>query len=313
MTLFHRVPNLGVLAERRHLLLVFIVLGFFGWLIERKAMEFTTLTYTAGDMPETTQTLVIKSNGEATFNSHTNERLQDRPEIGLYKTVLDTSGLRSLRALLEKWPLAQLPDHTGRMPEGISRQVLQLITPQAEIIKRVSPAAQIDPRLEKVLDGLDRIALEIMKHPRRVLKAEIISPTASSSGNLSIELKLTNVGTDELWFRSPQNIVALKDGWVRIEVWPAVPEAGSMWSEQKVFIQPSSVESVGSTSVQPGAEVLLLRPHETMRFTMTGLFSGKPGNKYVARVDYCNFKENLDDQAPIVGEMWTKATQFSLP
>jgi hypothetical protein len=100
---------------------------------------------------------------------------------------------------------------------------------------------------------------------------------------------------------------------VRIEVWPAVPEPGSMWSEQKLFIQPSSVEPVESTSAQPGAEVFLLRPRETMRFKMTGLFSGKLGNKYVARVDYCNFKEDLDNQAPIVGELWTKTTQFSFP
>jgi len=276
-------------------------------------MEFTTLTYTAGDIPEMTQTLLIKSNGEARYVLRTNERLLDRPEIGLYETVLDTGALRSVRAILEKWPLAQLPDHTGRMPEGVSTQVLRLATPGAEIVKRVSPADPIDSRLKEILDGLDKFALEIMKHPRRVLQTESTSATVSSPGNLSIEFKLTNVGSENFWFRSPYDIVVLKDGWLRIEVWPAVPEPGSMWSEQKVFVQPSSIEPVGAAGVRPGAAVLLLRPKETTRFRMTGLFYGEPGSKYIARVDYCNFKDKLEDQAPIVGEVLTKTIEFSLP
>ena len=314
MTSYRQVHNAICPREGCRLLFMAALVAFAGcWLEKRNAMDFTTLTYSVGGFPETTQILTIKANGQARYVSHTNEHFLDRPEIGVYETILDRNAFRSLKDIFDQGPLAQLPDHTGKIPKGIATKMITVVTPTAEIVKKVSHADPIDPRLQKILDHLDGLALEIMKYPRAVLQVEIASPELSPPGNLLVNFKLSNVGSEELWFRSPQDIVRLKDGWVRIEIWPAVPEPGSMWSEQKVFVEPTSVEPVSVAGVQSGNVIFLLRPKETMQFKLKGLFNGKSGSKYVARVDYGNVQDKIENKAPIVGEVWTKTTEFAFP
>lgn len=314
MTSYRRGRDSICARDGNCIVFVLLLVSFAGcWPEKRNAMDFTTLTYSVGDIPETTQVLTIKATGEARYVSHTNENFLDRPEIGVYETILDAKAMRSVADIFDQSPLAQLPDHTGKMPKGITTKTIRLTTSTSEVVKQVSPADPVDPRLQKIFAGLDKLVLEIMKHPRSVMQAGIASPAVSPPGNLSLELKLTNVGREDLWFRSAWDIVRSKDGWVRIEVWPAVPEPGSMWSEQKVLVQLTGAEPVGAAVVQPETAAFLLHPRETMRFKMTGFFYGKSGSKYLARVDYCNFRDKLEDRAPIVGEVLTKTTEFSFP
>jgi hypothetical protein len=314
MTSFRQVRDAKGSPEGRRILFVLALVAFAGcWPEKRNAMDFTALTYSVGDIPETTQILSINADGEARYVSHSNEEFPDLPQIGIYATVIDAKALRSLSSMLDQGPLEELPDHIGKMPKGITNKTIRLASRNGEIVKQVSPADPVDPRLQKIFDRLDTLVLEVMKHPRAVLQAEITSPTVTPPGNLIVELKLSNVGREEFWFRSAWEIVKSKDGWVRVEVWPAVPEPGSMWSEQKVLVQPTSIELVGAPEAASGAAVLSLRPKETKIFKISGFFYGKSGSKYVARVDYCNFKSKLEDKAPIVGEVLSKTTEFSFP
>lgn len=240
-------------------------------------MEFSTLTDSVGDMPEAPNLLTIQASREARYVLHSNERFRERPGIGLSETVLDAATLGSLQAVLARWPFAALPDHTGRIPESAPTRVVRLKTATSEFVKQVSPADPVDRRLQEILAHLDAVALAILKHPRQVLRAALLSPAVGAGGSLSLELQLSSLGTEALWLRVPSDIAGRGNGSLRIEVWPAAPEPGSLWSEQKVFVKPVRVEPVASDAALAAVAVLALPPGVSMRFRLAGMFSGKSG------------------------------------
>ncbi|WP_437668807.1 hypothetical protein [Sorangium sp. So ce131] len=270
-------------------------------------MEFSALTYVVGDMPEAPQVLTVKADGEARYISHTNERFPELPEIGVYQATLAVSTLRSIGEVFTRAGFALLPDHRDRMPEGARFRSVRITTRTAEIEKLVGPAAPVDPRLQQVFDRLDDLVREVMTRPQRVLRAELLSPAVDATSGLSVELQLSNIGTEELWFRSPSHVVTQGNGWLRVSVWPAVPDPGSMWSEQIVFVEPTHIEPF------EGAGALALRPSASRRFRLSGAFSGQPGRRYIMRITFCNFMERLDDKSLNVGQVLTKTSEFTVP
>ena len=66
-------------------------------------MSFDTLEYQIGDMPEAPQTLVVNRLGRARYTSHTNRETFERPEMGIYETVLPAEADRAGPAGSERW------------------------------------------------------------------------------------------------------------------------------------------------------------------------------------------------------------------
>lgn len=289
-----------------------LLLAAAGWAgcapAKRTEMRFDVLTYSVSDMPEAPQLLTIKADGQATYLLRTNERLAERPGIGLYEAAFDAAGVQAVRDMLARGPFAALPDHFGRVPESAPTRTVRVESPDGEVVKVVSSADPVAPRLEQVLSYLDALVLEVMKYPRRVLRASM-TPPVTSGGALLAQLEFSNAGREALVFRSPLHISSGGDGWLRIEVWPAVPRPGSLWAEQKVFVEPSLVEPVGPDV--PPAATLVLAPGATMRFRLRGPFSAPPG-RYQGRGSYCNFIEQLGDASLILGHLLTTKVDFAV-
>lgn len=290
------------------ILITSVLLGHAGCIpAERSKMEFLMIKYTVADLPETPQEMIILKSGEASYVSHTNERFLQRPEIGLYESVLDPSLLSLLGTVFTQHPFSTLPDHTGNMPEGGLSRTVHLVTSSDETIKQIGPADPVESPMQNILNHLDGVVQEIMKSPQQVLRAEITSPVIDAEKNLSITLHLSNVGKENLWLRSPSQLVNQSDGWLLIETWPETPKPGTMWSEQKVNIKPYLAEPAKKTDGSPAT--LQLLPGASLHFTLQGNFPGEPG-AYVARVSYCNFMEQFSTESLIVGQLFTNTIKI---
>ncbi len=270
-------------------------------------MRFDVLTYSVSDMREAPQLLTLKADGQATYLLRTNERLAERPGIGLYEAAFDAAGVAAVADMLDRGPFAALPDHFGRIPESAPTRTVRVRNPAGEVAKQVSPADPIDPRLQQVLSYLDGLVAQVMKHPRRVLRAALAPPVASGE-TLLAELEFSNAGREALVFRSPLDVAGQGKGWLRVEAWPAVARPGSLWAEQKVFVVPTLVEPVGPAI--PPAATLVLAPGSSMRFRLRGPFAAPPG-RYEARGSYCNFLEKYGDATLILGHLLTPKVEFS--
>jgi len=273
-------------------------------------MEFTEVKYIVSDLVEAPQVLTVESSGRTSYRSHTNEQLLDHPEIGLYETTLDSSKIRAIESLFSKWPLSEIPDHQRRMPEGSSGKLLKITTPYAEITKQVGPADPVDPRLQEMLDFFDGIVREVMKSPHQVLRLSITAPSIEPAEEIAVELQMANTGKDTLFARKPSDLASQSDGWLRIEVWPAVPEPGSMWSEQKIYIDVDRADA--ETEESEKSIFSPIAPGSACQFTLRGKLAGKHG-RHVARVSYCNFTEWAEDRDLIVGHVLTAPVEFSIP
>ena len=278
-------------------------------LSERSRMEFQKLTYISGDLQEAPQALSILAGGVASYLLHSNELLPGRPEIGRYETVLPPEKIDALERMLANPPLRDIPDHSGIMPEDGMARLVRLETDSAEIVKQVGPADPVDPQLENVFHELDDIALEVMKHPQKVLRAVITAPSISD-GNLEIGIKFSNVGREELWMRSPAHLVSKGDGWLKIEIWPAVPRQQTMWAEQVIDLVPDRITPEWTGAGAP--QIIPLATGASISFKLAGAFTEKPG-RYVARVSYCNFMEQFATQGLIVGHLGTQTVAFDRP
>lgn len=273
-------------------------------------MEFTEIKYVVSDLVEAPQVLTIESTGQASYRSHTNEQMLDRPEIGLYATQLDSSLMASIGQLLSQRPLSEVPDHTGRLPEGASGKSLIIKTRFAEVTKQVGPADPVDPKMQELLDFFDGVVREVMESPRQVLRISSGVPSIDDSGRISVTLELANPGDEPAFIRKPSDMVGQLDGWLKLEIWPATPEPGSLWAEQKVYVdvERTDPESEGDNKTI----VLTLAPGQTRAVTLKGHFSGRPA-RHVARVSYCNFTEWSKDTFLITGHVYSQPVEFDIP
>jgi len=273
-------------------------------------MEFTEVKYIVSHLMGAPQVLTVGSSGKTSYRSHTNGQLLDRPEIGLYETTLDSSRVAVIEKLLSKWPLSEIPDHKATMPQGGLTRLLRITTPSEEMVKEVGPADPVDPRLQEILDFFDDVVQEVMKFPRQVLHVSITIPSIGQEDEISVELQLSNESKEPLYLRRPSDLVSQTDGWLRIEVWPAVPEPGSMWSEQKVYIDPEQVDAILEDNEKSG--FCTIAPWTNRKFILRGRLPGKHG-RHVARVSYCNFTERIDEKFLIVGHVYTTPVEFEVP
>jgi hypothetical protein len=276
---------------------------------KRTEMRFDTLTYTVSDMLEAPHVLTLKADGQATYWFRTNERLAERPGIGLYEVTFEAPVVRAVADMLTQAAFPTLPDHYGRIPESAPTRKVSVQNPAGEVTKEVSQVDPVDPRLQQVLSYLDGIVAQVMKSPRRVLHAALAAP-AKSGDSLWAEFRFSNPGSEPVAFRSPSHVAAGGNGWFRLEAWPAVPRPGSLWAEQKVYVQPLQVQPA-TTDISP-MPVLVLAPGASMRFRCGGPFMAPPGHQQ-ARGSYCNFQERIGDVSVITGHLLTTKVDFDAP
>lgn len=275
-------------------------------------MAFKQLRYITADLAEAPQVLVVQPDGKARYLSRNNERFPGRPEVGLYETVLAGEDMQQVWLIADEQRFAQLPDHSQlSMPEGIEAQIVQLQTQHQTLEKKVSPADPVDPRFQSVLQQLDGLVQRVLNFPRRVLRLEPIS-IKMQGDLLHAELRLSNPGREPLWFRPPADLINQEDGWLWIEAWPAQPAPGSLWSEQKVYINPTQVTLIGDGGSAMQSAAAELQPQASVGFLLSGHFAAKSG-EYLGRIVYCNFTDKSQDHPLIVGQIIATAIKFSHP
>jgi hypothetical protein len=280
-------------------------------------MDFITVRYIEVVLPEAPQDLIVQQDGTARYVSYTNAQDIARPDIGIYEARLSPEAVSMLRKRLDKDPLADLPDHSHlAIPSGIESRTVVIDTPDGRVVKMVSRADPVDPRLEDVFSYLDDIVRSLIPYPRQVLRLETTEISVQAGGEMTVGLSVTNIGRAGLRFRNPADILRQGDGELTVEIWPAAPAPDLMWSEQKVFSAPAAATLEGGPPAgearDPEAAAYHLGPGAAMTFRLAGRIGGVKG-PHVGRVVYANHVDAVDGEAVMVGSVYTSTTEFEHP
>ncbi len=182
---------------------IFFVLAITGECHLERLMSFDKITYLSAEIPQTPQTLTIDANGQARYESHTNEATPDYPEIGIYETTLPASEVQTLSSLLNNPLFNSLPDHSGRVMSGDRWKRIRVTAGKETSEKLVGTREAVDPGMSKIIDGLDQVVVKLKSHPQQALRIELTQPTINSAWVLTATMSLSSTGVQSINCRNP--------------------------------------------------------------------------------------------------------------
>ena len=273
-------------------------------------MKFERLEYLVA-LSKTPQTLIIDTAGDATFTSYTNAQTPERPEIGVYRTVLPASEITSLERLLATPPVADLPDHSGRVLSGDQTRLLKLALKTQTIAKFVGTTEPVDQNLDRDFAKLDTVVHQVQQHPLAVLQFRIFQSALDPSGTLRLNAGFSNLGIQTLYCRNPQDILDAEeamDGRLIVNIWPDKPlsqleaddiVALKVQEVKQLFVHEKVVTSQGVVEIPPGGWI---------QFEFSISCGLKTTDGYVIRATYANelHKKTTNGKPLIVGEILSR-------
>lgn len=262
-------------------------------------MSFERLEYLDGVMAEAPQVLTVLASGHARYETHTNERAPDRPEIGVYETMLPAATVRALAALLLHPPFASLADHSGRIPSGDGYRFVAVTDDGETVEKKVGPDEPVGAGLRKVLDSLDRIVADVRQHPARVLRLALADPAVDADGVLRATVELSNPGPQPIAVADPAGLAAAGDGWLVLHCWADRPDADVM-----ATVRPSSVAAPPGAAVEGGR--LRIAPGGVLPVAVVATVGVERRRGHVCRASLASFRDAGGEPPLMRGEVLSR-------
>jgi len=183
-------------------------------------MKFTRIEYLTSEIMGPPEALVIDSNGSVTYESHTNRPERGAGAVGTYATTLDASEMEALAAVLANPPFRELPDHWGQIAAGERYKLIRLSADTEKVEKRIGMRKPVDPRMQALLERLDRIVREVKQHPVRNLQLQLSRARLESDGTFAGTITLTNPGTASVTCANPAALRGAPGGRLSLRGWP---------------------------------------------------------------------------------------------
>ena len=275
-------------------------------------MKFQKIEYFYPSMEEAPQLLTIDANGRARYESHSNEATPDYPEIGIFQTTLSGDDMESLRSLLTNPPFRDLPDHWGRVRPGEIYRRIRVAAGTETVEKLVSEREPVDGKLQNVINRLDQIIAQAMRHPVQTLHSELSQVSADSAGAVTATLTLSNRGTENIWVRNPLSMSNAPDAHLSFQAWPDKP-ASDLRAEDQVSAQVVKVEDIGRAKANAAEQAVIeLPPRATVSFRIHASLPLRGAGAYLGRVEHTNGAARLVDKSLFVGELFSRPVRFDV-
>lgn len=273
---------------------------------QKTAMPFDKLEFQIGEISETPELLEIEGSGRARFTSYFSSVEKGSAEVGVYGRQLTSEEMNAVRSLLERPAVEEMPDQSGRVLSGDRYRRLRVARRGETIEKLVGTEDPVDPRLERVLNGLEELMTKLKAHPIRTVEMRVTNPSVGPQRNLTAIVTFANRGVE------PATLCLPLDGRSRlsIEVWPNLPEA-ELDNVDPIVVQAAEVKP---TSSRPGdAAVIVLSPKTSQavhaKFPLASLRSGK----YMVRFEALLNARSIDKPACVGGQLAAAAIAISIP
>jgi hypothetical protein len=274
-------------------------------------MKFDKLTYTVAEMMGPPQELTIKPDGEARYESHSNNSMPDTPEIGFYQMKLPAAEVEKLSRSLDNPPFQDLPDHRGRIVAGDRYKRIIISTGSSTIEKMTGTTEPVDPGLARLIGHLDQVVAELIRHPKRALRMELLHVAISDSGTVTMDFKLSGAGTEVTDCVNPVTLAG--SAGLSIRGWPEKPP--SEFSAGQAFgVNVDKVTELGKLPKDTATTVFIrIAPGQGISFRATARLSVPSPEVYLIQLSYQNTTEHPDGPPVMIGELFSKITKLKIP
>jgi hypothetical protein len=253
-------------------------------------MTIDRVEYEVSELAEYPQRLTISSEG-LRYESHSNERHPELLGLGLYERAAAPGEVESIERQLAPATLRSLPDHRGKVLAGDLVKRIRVTTGGETIEKLVGTSLPIDPALQRAIDVLDGVALDVAKHPRRVVRMTVQNAALSAAGQYTATVSFVGEGVPATAFRAPRGRADSAEELVTLYWWPQIPGA----PKSDVRAAPVVMESVASKSGALGT------------FTVRSRLEGKPTGQAVVQLRYLNMSPTVATRTVDVGQLFSTA------
>jgi hypothetical protein len=273
-------------------------------------MKFDSLTYTVAEMMGPPQKLTIQANGEARYESHSNNSTPDTPEIGFYEMILPPPVMEVLERDLDNPPFEKLADHSGRIASGDRAKRISVVSGSHTIQKMAGTTEPVDPGLERLLSRLDRVTVELMKHPKQVLRMEVSDVALDDSGMLTLDFVLSNGGSETVKCANP--LLPTGGPGLSIRGWPDKQAPLSSVGE------PFGISTVKATELgTPHGEartetVVAIDAGKQIAFHASARLAAPGPQTYLVQLAYQNTTEIPGGAPVMIGELFSKIVKLQV-
>ena len=272
-----------------------LVLLVVPWHVPERAMTIDRIEYEVSELAEDPQRLTVSSEGLG-YESHSNERRPESLGIGLYGRPAASGEMEAIERQIAPATLRSLPDHRGKVLAGDVVKRIRVTTGGDTIEKLVGSRLPIDPALQRVIDALDDVIVNVAKHPRRVLRMNVQNAALSATGEFSATVSFVGDGISMMGFLAPRGRGDAPEESVKVYWWPQIPGA----PKSDVHVAPVTMQSVTS------------RPGALATFTAHSRLRDIPTTGHVnVQLRYLNMTPTANARTVEVGQLFS--TTFVLP
>jgi hypothetical protein len=274
-------------------------------------MNFDKLEYLDADLEQAPRTLTISGKGRASYESHTNAYRPDDPEIGFYETTMSQTELDSLRSRLLTPPFKDLPDHWGKVRPSERYRRIRITTAGEAIQKLAGASLAIGPGLQELFVYLDKIVIEVMRHPRQTLRSELSQVTVNAGRVLTATLTLSNSGSQPTLCRDPSSMLKASDGHLELEAWP---DKADVRAADVMTFEVKRVTKQGSKGAKRAESPLVeISPQGSVAFRLEAQFPKTNAGIHHVRVKYESLVQQLEGYQLVYGQLFSRTTKASIP
>lgn len=304
------MPTLGVIHMRsfHHNEVCTLAVAFIlaiAWFCNSSAdnkMTFTKIEYLTSEIMGPPEALLIGSNGSASYESHTNLPERGAGAVGTYATTLNASEIQALDSALTNPPVRDLPDHFGQIAPGERYRLIRVTGELEKVEKRVGMRQPVDPRMQSLLERLDRIVLQVKRHPLRNLQLEL-TQAQISDGMFVGTITIKNPGTAAATFANPGAMRGVPGGRLSLSGWPD-REQSKIHSTDIFKADVPEVEWAGPGANATG-EVLELAAGAAVSFRIKVPAPIRSNKEYVVQVLYQNTAAERQGREVMVVELYS--------
>jgi hypothetical protein len=309
----HSQLDRGRSSQRRTHYCIFLLVCLLpaGFCRVEAQMNFDEVTYRVADMMGPPQKLVIRANGETTYDSYSNISTPELSEIGEYAMKLPTAEIEALNRNLDGQSFKNLPDHWGRIAAGDRYKRVTISSLSGLTEKIVGTTEPIDPKMANLIFRMDQIVTSILHHPKRVLRMTASNPVIESSGLMKIDFELFVAGTEAVDAVNPIKLAGGSGLSVR-----GLPDRSSVdfRSADAFSVNANNVTEIDSQSVSGVPEKFIqLEPGKGRKFRATAQFRVAVQQTYQIQLVYQNTATYPENPTLIVGEIFSKAIRLQVP
>jgi hypothetical protein len=277
------------------------------------SMSFEKLEFSVAELSTAPQLLTVRADGQARYETHSNAAWIELPEIGAYERVLTPEELRALNQALMAPPVAELPDHWGRVPSGDRCHRIKVTSGDQTVEKLVGSREPVDPRTQNLIRLLEQLAARVAQSPVQVLRMTLSDAAADAQGRLAATLTFASVGPQAVVFQNLLGPPLPPPPKVLLEAWPDKPPG--QLSAHDVIRGPVSGLKVLSlpptaASNQPG---LLVPASQSASFHLDATPGFRMAGPHVVRVRFLSEVREAGGAPLIYGEIYSNLVKVVVP